>query len=69
MKIELKPCPFCGEEVMPVWMNDQEEYRYEGEDGETLDYFKCYGCGMETFFSTPFGDDDKITQWNERVTL
>jgi len=68
MKIELKPCPFCGSEVMPVWFHNLKEYRYEGEKGESLDYFKCYSCDMETSFNTPFGDDDKIVQWNMRVT-
>ena len=43
MKIELKPCPFCGDEVMPVWRNNQEEYRQDREYRIRRDKDRCFG--------------------------
>ena len=64
---EIKPCPFCGGEVSPIWVTRNGEYSFTGEKDEELTYFRCYGCDAEVFFDTPNGNKAKISLWNRRA--
>ena len=55
-KTELKPCPFCGSEL--VWMKIDNVVRLDG-------YIECGGCYVEV----RYGDCLKsaIVLWNKRA--
>lgn len=63
----LKPCPFCGKEVIPLMQSENGIARYEGLAGEEIAYFHCGECDMDFYIDTPFGDKGKIEQWNTRA--
>ena len=68
---ELKPCPFCGEEVELKEDRDYDTDRFIGyyvfNSDRCRDMSKplCYGCSIE---ETPFGSkEDTIKAWNTRI--
>lgn len=67
MENKLKPCPFCGEEVYPMFVDDTgHEYVYEN-DNESIDFFKCFGCDTEFSHNEPKDSPQKqINWWNSR---
>lgn len=70
MSEELKPCPFCGGNVM--WCSD------DPEDPHDCDQITCDNCGMqfdsynEKVKNTDSFDDAKkevAKLWNQRITI
>ena len=67
MKIELNPCPFCGEvENLVVWHTDVADVR--------VLFVRCCACGAEgpEVWSTAAIDDartfrDAADRWNRRA--
>lgn len=64
---DLRPCPFCGKEVIPTVQNEYGISRYEGLPGEELAYFHCPSCDTDVYIDTPYGNRGKIEQWNART--
>lgn len=65
--MEIKPCPFCGNENIethkyPICENNEEEEGYDEEDGVFL---YCANCGFETgiFIS----EEMLVNKWNRRA--
>ena len=64
--IELKPCPFCGREVIALFVNKNGTVVcYEGKDVDENDrpWIHCSFCDSDWFSDM----DDVIEAWNRRV--
>lgn len=60
-KIELKPCPICGEEVILT-----QEDQYGNTDGDW--YVSCEYCSLLFGFWRQFETEKEAAEaWNERV--
>ena len=62
MANELKPCPFCGDELVKVKF-DEDEQHYLG-DGDC--FIECQNCNSKS--GHYHFEEAAIATWNERVT-
>lgn len=60
IKIGLKPCPFCGGEVVRLTMLDSSMDAYK----KATRYFGCRRCAVVSFCGMT--DAEAISAWNRR---
>ena len=70
MNKELKPCPFCGEDVQLKEEIDYDTdrlvgyYVFNSERYSDMSTPLCYGCSLDEAFSTK---EETIKAWNTRI--
>ena len=58
--VELKQCPFCGEESVQCWT-------LYGEDGNKTYQIRCVKCGCQT--KEFYYKEDAVKAWNRRENV
>lgn len=72
MNMELKPCPFCGEdEARLVYVNEENETVCVDSEEELnatdiLAFIHCYGCDMD-YMSNTDKPLEVMEAWNRRA--
>ena len=69
MDKKLKPCPFCGNEVVIIDDYNPRLYR-PIKNGKY--YISCYDCGIMMGYDTDYGgqfntEKEAIEAWNRRI--
>lgn len=60
----MKPCPFCGERVMPIMRRTRDMF-----DEEICVEFgvQCHHCGTVVYFKDGYDIERALEHWNRRV--
>ena len=60
---ELKPCPFCGDELVKVKFDDEGYLPYLNEGNC---FIECQNCNAKSGYY--HREEDAIAAWNKRAT-
>lgn len=67
---KLKPCPFCGGEVVPMTIYNERECVIDSEEelnnSSLASWIHCHNCSSVWFFGKGETPKDTVKAWNRR---